>query len=77
MASKNENKNSSEKQNKNMFFVFGFLQMLMIGTTIFLIFNSLNMINGSPVIGLDSQILVSALTPLTTFSVEYAIFSKK
>lgn len=39
MASINEKKLSSEKQ-KHVFFVFGFLQMLLMGTTIFLIFTS-------------------------------------
>gem|GEM_PF-3558752 len=77
MASLKENNELSKQRNKNMFLLFGFLQMLLIGATIFLIFHSLNTINGSPVIGLDSQILLSALTPLTTFSVEYAIYSKK
>jgi len=71
MESKKEN-----KKHKNLFLMFGIFQSLGIGIFIFLIFRSLNIIHGSPVIGLDSQLLLSVLIPVFIFNVEYFIYSK-
>jgi len=60
---------------KSIFWLFGGLQSITLGVIIFLIFNSLNMINDG-VIGVDTQVLLSVLFPLFLLIVEYQIFSK-
>ena len=64
-------------KNKNIFWIFGILQSLTLATIIYILFNSLNLINGSNVIGFDTQILLSILFPLFLLIVEYIIYSKK
>ncbi|KGK98858.1 hypothetical protein LI82_06075 [Methanococcoides methylutens] len=63
-------------ENKNIFWIFGILQSITLGTTIFLIFRSLNTIIEVEVIGADTQILLSTLFPLFLLIVEYTIYSK-
>jgi len=60
-----------------IFWIFGILQSLLLGTIIFLIFKSLNLIHGESVIGLDTQIWLSISFPLFLLLVEYIIYSKK
>ena len=62
--------------NKNIFWIFGILQSIVLGTIIFLIFRSLNIISEVEVIGLDTQIVLSTLFPLFLLIVEYLIYSK-
>ncbi len=62
--------------NKNIFWIFGILQSIILGTIIFLIFRSLNIISEVEVIGLDTQIVLSTLFPLFLLIVEYLIYSK-
>ncbi len=62
---------------KKIFWIFGILQSLALGTIIFLIFNSMNIINNARVIGLDTQITLSVLFPLFLLIVEYVIYTKK
>lgn len=59
-----------------IFWIFGILQSLSLGAIIFLLFRALNLINGSSVIGLDTQILLSINFPLFLLIVEYLIYSK-
>lgn len=59
-----------------IFWIFGILQSLSLGAIIFLLFRALNLINGSSVIGLDTQILLSINFPLFLLLVEYLIYSK-
>jgi len=63
--------------NTKTFWIFGILQSLSLGTIIFLLFRSLNLIKGESVIGLDTQILLSIAFPLFLLLVEYVVFSKK
>lgn len=63
--------------NEKIFWIFGILQSISLGTIIFLIFRSLNMISEVEVIGLDTQILLSILFPLFLLIVEYLIYSKE
>jgi len=60
-----------------IFWIFGILQNVVLGIIIFLIFKSLNTINGAAVIGLDTQILLSVSFPLFLLITEYIIYSKK
>lgn len=60
-----------------VFWIFAILQNVVLGIIIFLIFKSLSMINGTAVIGLDTQILLSISLPLFLLIVEYVIYSKK
>ncbi len=62
--------------NVKIFWIFGMLQSFSLGVIIFLIFNSLNLIKGECIIGLDTQILLSVTFPLFLLLVEYTIFSK-
>ena len=48
-----------------IFWIFGILQSLSLGTIIFLLFRSLTMIKGESVIELDTQILLSIAFPLS------------
>jgi hypothetical protein len=58
------------------FWIFGILQSLSLGVIIFLIFQALSLINGEPVIGLDTQILSSLSFPLFLLIMEYIIYKK-
>ena len=60
-----------------IFWIFGVLQSLSLGIIIFLLFRSLNLINGDNVVGLDTQILLSVAFPLFLLLVEYIIYTKK
>ncbi len=62
--------------NEKIFWIFGILQSISLGTIIFLVFRSLNMISEVEVIGLDTQILLSILFPVFLLIVEYFIYSK-
>jgi uncharacterized membrane protein len=62
--------------NKNIFWIFGILQSLSLGTIIFLLFKSLSLIKGEQVIGLDTQIVLTIAFPLFFLIVEYAIYRK-
>ncbi|MCK4307019.1 hypothetical protein KAW50_02200 [candidate division WOR-3 bacterium] len=63
-------------ENKKIFWIFGILQSATLGTIIYLLFRSLNMISEVKIIGLDTQILLSILFPLFLLIVEYIIYSK-
>ncbi len=63
--------------NEKIFWIFGILQCMSLGTIIFLVFRSLNMISEVEVIGLDTQILLSILFPVFLLIVEYLIYSKE
>jgi len=60
--------------NKQIFWIFGILQSLSLSAIIFLIFHALNIIEGTPIIGLDTQILLSVVFPLFLLLVEYIIY---
>ena len=64
-------------KDKNLFWMFGVLQSLTLVAIIYLLFNSLNLINGANVIGSDTQVLLSVLFPTFLLIVEYIIYSKK
>ena len=64
-------------KNQKMFLVFGTLEALALGVIIYLIFHSLNVINGADIIGLDTQILLSILFPAFLLVVQYMIYTKK
>ena len=57
--------------NEKIFWIFGILQSISLGTIIFLVFRSLNIINEVEVIGLDTQILLSILFLVFLLIVEY------
>lgn len=62
---------------KNVFWIFGVLQSLSLAAVIYLLFTSLNVINGSAVIGPDTHVLLSVAFPLFLLLVEYTIYTKK
>lgn len=59
-----------------VFWIFGILQSVSLGLIVFLVFRALNLIYGSAVIGLDSQIVLSVSFPLFLLIVEYIIYKK-
>lgn len=61
----------------SIFCIFGILQSLSLGVIILLFFNSLNLIHGEPVIGWDTQLLLSFTFPLFLLIVKCIIDSKK
>ena len=63
--------------NAKIFWIFGILQSVTLGIIIFLLFRSLNIIQGGSVIGLDTQILLSIAFPVFLLIVEYIIYAKK
>ena len=60
-----------------IFWIFGILQSLSLGTIVFLLFRSLNLIKGENLIGLDTQIWLSISFPLFLLLVEYLIYKKR
>ena len=62
--------------NKKIFWIFGILQSLTLGIILFLIFRSLNIINGESVIGLDTQIFLCIAFPLFSLLVKYTMYTK-
>ncbi|MBK5252808.1 MAG: hypothetical protein JJE29_09285 [Peptostreptococcaceae bacterium] len=62
---------------KELFWVFGVLQSVSLGTIIFLMFRGLGMINGEHIIGLDTNITLSITFPLFLLIIEYLIYSKR
>lgn len=62
--------------NKTLFWVFGIIQHLLLGFIIFLIFKSLNSIQGEAVIGMDTQLLLSIGFPLFSLLLRYIIYTK-
>jgi hypothetical protein len=60
-----------------IFWIFGILQSLSLGTIIFLVFRSLNMIKGESIIGMDTQIVLSISFPLFLLLVEWLIYRKR
>jgi hypothetical protein len=58
-----------------LFWIFGIIQSLSLGTIIFVIFNSLNLIKGENVIGADTQLVLSITFPLFLLLVEYILFT--
>lgn len=60
-----------------IFWIFGILQSLTLAVIILLLFNSLSLIHGEPVIGWDTQVLLSFTFPLFLLIVEYIIYTKK
>lgn len=62
--------------NKTLFWVFGVIQHLLLGFIIFLIFKSLNSIQGEAVIGMDTQLLLSIGFPLFSLVVKYIIYTR-
>ncbi|MEJ2637932.1 MAG: hypothetical protein P8184_21945 [Calditrichia bacterium] len=60
---------------KSIFWIFGIIQSLSLAFIIFLIFDSLSVIKGERVIGLDAQIVLSIIFPLFLLIVEFIIFT--
>jgi len=58
-----------------LFWIFGIIQSLSLGTIIFMIFNSLNLLKGENVIGADTQLVLSITFPLFLLLVEYILFT--
>jgi len=65
-----------ETMHTRLFWIFGTLQSLSLGAFIFVLFRALNLIHGSPLIGMDTQILLGIAFPLFLLLVEYVIYSK-
>jgi hypothetical protein len=63
--------------NAKVFWIFGILQSLSLGTIIFLVFRSLNGIGAQRAIGLDSRIVLSVMFPLFLLLVEYTILARR
>ena len=72
-----EKRKLASMRNQKIFWIFGTLQSISLGTIIYLIFESLNIISEVGVIGFDTQILLSVLFPLFLLIVEYTIYSKE
>ncbi|MFC1612920.1 hypothetical protein ACFL23_01175 [Patescibacteria group bacterium] len=56
-------------QNKNIFFIFGILQAIILGLIVFFML-------GITSVGKDTSVLLSILFPLFTLIIEYLIYSK-
>ena len=61
----------------NLFWIFGILQSISLGSIIFLLFRALNLTHGGHLIGLDTQILLSVGFPLFLLLVEFVIYTKE
>ena len=65
-----DNKICFMKSGKNIFWIFGALQVIALGLIIFFILEGLSNI------GKDTRIILSVLFPLFSLIVEYLIYSK-
>ncbi len=63
--------------NARVFWIFGILQSVSLGMIVFLVFRSLNAIQGETLVGLDTTILLSTAFPLFLLLVAYTIHTKK
>ena len=63
--------------NTKIFWIFGTLKSVSLGIIIFLIFRSLNAIEDTIAVGLDTRILLSIFFPLFLLLTEYVIFTRK
>jgi len=61
---------------KSIFWIFGILQGVSLASIIFLIFQSLSLIHGENVIGMDTQIVLSVAFPLFFLIVEYILYKR-
>lgn len=61
----------------SVFWIFGVLQSAALGFVVYLVFRGLNMINGSPVIGADTQLALSIALPLFLLLTEYTIYATR
>jgi uncharacterized membrane protein YhaH (DUF805 family) len=61
---------------KKLFWIFGVLQHLLLGTILFLIFHCFNKINGENIIGLDTQLFICIAFPLFSLLVKYISHAK-
>jgi len=59
-----------------LFWIFAILQYALLGTILYLIFHSMNVIHGSRVIGLDTQLLICIAFPLFSLLVKYTSLRK-
>lgn len=60
-----------------VFWLFGTLQSVSLGLIVFLLFRSMNLIHGNPVIGWDAQLVLSVVFPLFLLLTEYGIFARR
>ena len=63
--------------NTKIFWIFGTLQSVSLGVIIYLVFRSLNAIEDTIAVGLDTRILLSIFFPLFLLLTEYVIFTRK
>lgn len=59
------------KKYKTLFWIFAILKYTLLGTILFLLFHSLNVMHGERIIGRDTQILVCIAFPLFSLLVKY------
>jgi hypothetical protein len=57
--------------NKKLFWIFGILQHILLGTILFLIFHCFNTIHVGRIIGLDTQLFICISFPLFSLLVRY------
>ncbi|MBD3370592.1 hypothetical protein GF402_09545 [Candidatus Fermentibacteria bacterium] len=57
------------------FWIIGVLQSVALGFVVYLVFRGLNMINGSSVIGADTQLALSIALPLFLLLTEYSMWA--
>jgi len=65
-----------DMMNKRLFWIFGILQHILLGTILFLIFHCFNILHGDRIIGLDTQLLICISFPLFSLLVKYISLEK-
>jgi len=60
---------------KKLILLFGILEHLILGLIIFLVFQALSKIYGEPVIGMDTQLLLSIGFPLFAFLKKHVAYN--
>ena len=63
--------------NARVFSILGILQSVSLGMSVYLLFRSLNAIQGENLVGLDTAIVLSTAFPLFLLLVAYTIYTKK
>ena len=62
--------------NKKLFWIFGIMQHILLGTLLFLIFHCFNTLHDESIIGLDTQLFICIAFPLFSLLAKHASLVK-
>lgn len=63
-------------RSNTLFWIFGTLQTLSLGALVYVVFECMNALHGSRLVGGDTQVVLSVSFPLFLLLVEYLVYSR-